>query len=103
MAEDIRLATAAEFDALAAEVEKKANSADILSERYLKRQVIGTLPNVPRIIDFEDGTLQFSVPVIGGTVKGISAVDEESGNKYQRICSTGAAGASSTIGACSIV
>lgn len=70
MAEDIRLATAAEFDALAAEVEKKANSADILSERYLKRQVIGTLPNVPRIIDFEDGTPQFSVPVIGGTVKG---------------------------------
>lgn len=103
MAEDIRLATAAELDVLIAEVEKKANSVDILSEGYLKRQVIGTLPNVPRIFDFEDGKAQFSVPVIGGTVKGISAVDEESGNKYQRICSTGAAGASSTIGASSIV
>ena len=35
MAEDIRLATAAELDALAAEVKKKANSVDILSEGYL--------------------------------------------------------------------
>ena len=31
MTEDIRLATAAELTALAAEVDKKANSADILS------------------------------------------------------------------------
>ena len=40
MTEDIRLATAAELTALAAEVDKKANSADILSEGYLKRKVI---------------------------------------------------------------
>ena len=103
MAEDIRLATAAELDALAAVVDKKANSADVLSQGYLKRQLIGTLPNMPRAFDFEDDTPRFSVPVMGSTVKGVSSVDEENGNKYQRICSTGAAGASSTIGASSIV
>lgn len=104
MAEDIRLATAAELTALAAEVDKKANSADLSSEGYLKRRIVGTLPSVPVIYDFEDGIPRFTAPMLGGGVKGVSNIlEDESGNKYQSVCSTGAEGASATIGASSVV
>lgn len=104
MAEDIRLATAAELTALAAEVYKKANSSDLSSEGYLKRRIVGTLPSVPVMYDFEDGLPRFTIPMINGDIKGVSEIlEDESDNKYQSVCSTGAEGASTTIVSSSVV
>lgn len=104
MAEDIRLATAKELSEVKTELEKKANVSDIESKGYLKRQIVGTLPSVPVIYDFEDGQARFTVPKIDAAENGTSEIiEDETGNKYQSICSTGAEGASVTIGSNSIV
>lgn len=104
MAEDIRLATAKELSEVKTELEKKANVSDIESKGYLKRQIVGTLPSVPVIYDFEDGQARFTVPKIDAAEKGTSEIiEDETGNKYQSICSTGAPGASAIIGSNSLV
>lgn len=103
MAEDIRLATSKELSEVKTELEKKANVSDIELKGYLKRQIVGTLPSVPVIYDFEDGQARFTVPKLRTAAKGVSEILEDNGNKYQSVCSTGAAGTSTTIGSNSIV
>lgn len=104
MAEDIRLATSKELSEVKTELEKKANVSDIESKGYLKRQIVGTLPSVPVIYDFEDGQARFTVPKIDAAAMGTSEIiEDETGNKYQSICSTGAPGASAIIGSNSLV
>lgn len=104
MAEDIRLAKGEEVDEIKAELALKANAADLEEGGYLKKKMVGALPTRQLIYDFENDKPIFTVPKIGSTVKGLSEiVTDTSGNKYHRICSTGAPGASLTIGSNSIV
>ena len=103
MAEDIRLAKGEEVDAIKAELALKANTADLDNDGYLKKKIVGALPSRQIVYDFEDNKPIFTVSKIGSTVKGVSEIITDMGSKYHRICSTGAAGASTTIGSSSIV
>lgn len=104
MAEDIRLAKGEEVDAIKAELALKANTADLKADGYLKKKIVGALPSRQIVYDFENNKPIFNVPKIGSTVKGLSEIiTSTDGSKYHRICSTGAAGASTTIGSSSIV
>lgn len=104
MAEDIRLAKGEDVDAIKEELASKANTADLETDGYLKKKIVGALPSRQIAYDFEDNKPIFTVPKIDLTVKGLSEiVTGTNGGKYHRICSTGAAGASTSIGSNSIV
>ncbi len=86
-----------------AEVTRKEFEEE-LNKRFTKR-IVPVLPSNSLKYDFEDGKTLFTVPSIGDTVKGTSTImaDSENGGNYQVICSTGASGASTTIGSSSNV
>ena len=83
-----------------AEAEARATADATLEKEKTESKVVTSLPSTQAFYNFDNNTALFSVPSIGETVKGISetAADEENDGYYQRVCSTGAEGASTTIG-----
>ena len=83
-----------------AEAEARATADATLEKEKTENKVVTSLPSTQAFYNFDNNTALFSVPSIGETVKGISetVADEENDGYYQRVCSTGAEGASTTIG-----
>lgn len=90
--------TREEFTALKSVVEDVVNNKT-------ETVVVTSLPSTQESYNFENNIPLFSAPSIGETVKGISETvrDTENDGYYQRVCSTGAEGASTTIGSTSNV
>ena len=82
-----------------AEAEARAAADATLEKEKTENKVVTSLPSTQAFYNFDNNTALFSVPSIGEAVKGISetVADEENDGYYQRVCSTGAEGASTTI------
>lgn len=76
-----------------------------LDNTKYEKMLVSELPTISKTYDFEDKQTVFSIPSISSTVKGISDIVSyaDGSGYYQRLCSTGAPGASATIGSSAIV
>ena len=104
-AEDIDVNISAVAEVTREEFTALKNVVEDVVNNKTETVVVTSLPSTQESYNFENNIPLFSAPSIGETVKGISetVVDEENGGYYQRVCSTGAEGASTTIGSTSNV
>lgn len=105
---DVVTATPEDVAAAKEELDEKINSEtasriaadETLDSEKIEDKIVTALPSTQILYNFNDSEPLFTVPSIGETVKGISETvqDTANGGYYQRVCSTGAEGASTAIG-----
>ena len=104
-AEDIDVNISAVAEVTREEFTALKNVVEDVVNNKTETVVVTSLPSTQESYNFENNIPLFSAPSIGETVKGISETvrDTENDGYYQRVCSTGAEGASTTIGSTSNV